>query len=185
MRGGSGAEDLGIVRLVEAASGGDRAAFGLLVSRVHVRIVSACTIDGVDRSNRDDVLQEAILAIWKGLPTFRGDARFTTWMHTVARNAALRWVQTNRRATVNQISVDGHDPANDTLEFAELHAQSDRIAAALSRLPERERTSLLMAIDGVPLEEIARQFFASVGTVKSWNSRSRRDLRRWLAGDGS
>lgn len=174
------------MRLVAAAAAGDRAAFGVLVSKVHVRIVSACSVDGVDQFNRDDVIQEAIIAIWKGLPGFRGDARFTTWMHTVARNAAIRWVQTNRRNTMHLTStIEGHDPTPDSVDFDELHAQSDRIATALARLPERERTALLMAIEGVPLEEIARQFFASVGTVKSWNSRSRRDLRRWLAGDGS
>ncbi len=184
MRGGSGSDDAGLDRLVAAAAGGDRAAFGVLVSRVHVRIVAACAIDGIDAGSLDGVIQEAILAIWKGLPGFRGDARFTTWMHTVARNAALRWMQTHRRDRAEVVSsIEDHDPPDDVVELAELHALSDRLARALARLPERERIALLLAVDGVPLEDIARQFFASVGTVKSWNSRSRQDLRRWLAAD--
>ena len=185
MRGRPEAEDPEIVRLVAAAANGDRVAFGLLLPKVHVRIVSACSVDGIDRSSMDDVLQEAVFAIWRGLPGFRQEARFTTWMHTVAHNAALRWLEKNARHRMTATPDPDQERASDVIEFPELHAQSDRLAAALSRLPDRERASLLLALEGVPLQEIAQQFFASVGTVKSWNARSRQDLRRFLASDGS
>ena len=76
--------------LVAASKQGDQDAFALLVQR-HQRRVFNLVFGMVQQyEEASEITQETFLAAWQGLPSFRGDARFSTWLHRIAYNCALK-----------------------------------------------------------------------------------------------
>ena len=77
--------------LVLAAREGDRQAFDELVRRTYVDTYTLALRLTADEEDARDVLQEAYLRAWKGLPRFRGDAQFSTWMYRITANTSYSW----------------------------------------------------------------------------------------------
>ena len=86
--------------LVRAAAEGDEEAFSRLV-RLHEKKVYnlALRICG-DPEDAADASQEAFLSAWKGLPAFRGEAGFSTWLYRLTSNAAIDHLRRTRRQRV-------------------------------------------------------------------------------------
>src|SRR6266700_2720755 len=72
-------------RVARAQRGGEDA-FAVLVARYGAMVMSLAYASTLSRSDAEDVAQETFLAAWKGLPYFRGDARFSTWLYGLARS---------------------------------------------------------------------------------------------------
>jgi RNA polymerase sigma-70 factor (ECF subfamily) len=88
------AADEGDEALAARAAAGEEPAFEELVSRYRTRVYRlACRLTA-DEGEAKDVLQETFLAAYRGLPAFRAESRFSTWLYRIATNAALM----NRRA---------------------------------------------------------------------------------------
>ena len=81
--------------LVRAAAAGDQDAFAQLVRLYENKVYSlALRMCGEDAA---DVAQEAFLAAWRGLPSFRGEAGFATWLYRLTANAAIDHLRRTRR----------------------------------------------------------------------------------------
>ncbi len=81
--------------LVRAAAAGDQDAFAQLVRLHENKVYSlALRMCGEDAA---DVAQEAFLAAWRGLPSFRGEAGFATWLYRLTANAAIDHLRRTRR----------------------------------------------------------------------------------------
>ena len=93
--------------LALAAREGDREAFMQLV-RIHQARVRALANGLVgDHALAEDVAQEVFLRAWRGLPGFRGDAGFSTWLYTIARRTALEHA---RRPALRTVPLDQAPP---------------------------------------------------------------------------
>jgi len=77
--------------LVLRAQQGDESAFALLMDRNLDRIWALVWRVMRHREDTEDVVQDAFLAAWRSLPGFRGDARFSTWLQTIAVSRALNY----------------------------------------------------------------------------------------------
>src|SRR5436190_19247529 len=86
-----------LTELVEAARGGSRPAFDELVRRTYVDTYTLAVRLTGNEEDAADVVQEAYLRAWKGVPRFRGDAAFTTWMYRITANASYTLVERRRR----------------------------------------------------------------------------------------
>ncbi|HET8948420.1 MAG TPA: sigma-70 family RNA polymerase sigma factor, partial [Candidatus Polarisedimenticolia bacterium] len=75
--------------LVLRAQQGDESAFAILMDRHLDRVWGLVWRVLRHREDTEDVVQEAFLAAWRSLPGFRGDARFSTWLQTIAVSRAL------------------------------------------------------------------------------------------------
>src|SRR5215208_326802 len=85
--------------LAAQAAAGDDHAFEQLVARYEGRIFRlACRL--TSETDAPDVLQETFLQVYRGLRTFRGESRLSTWLYRIATNAALM----NRRARARRPS---------------------------------------------------------------------------------
>ena len=79
---------LGVDDAVAAARGGDKAAFERLVRETYSGVFTlAARITG-NRDDAADVAQEAYIRAYRGLVDFRGESRFTTWLHRITVNCA-------------------------------------------------------------------------------------------------
>lgn len=177
--------------LLQRALAGDEAAFGRLMQAHYEHVFRL--VHGILRNEHDarDVCQEVWLTVWKNLAGFRGDAKFTTWVHPIATRKAIDHLRKRRRwydrflpisadpeetGTVAEPAVE--ETARDELDRAE---RKDRFEAALAALPPIHRTVLaLREVQGLAYDEIARAVKIPTGTVMSRLYHARRLLAQKL-----
>lgn len=125
--------------LVDAAKRGDGAAFEQLVEATYKDTYTlAYRLTGNEEDARD-VTQEAYLRAYRGLPRFRGDSQFTTWMYRVTANCAATHLQRRGRHR--------HDELPDAAELLDLRTDvNPELRADASDL----RGRLLVALDTLP-----------------------------------
>lgn len=137
-----------------------------------------------DRADAEDVTQEAIVRAWRSLGSFRGDARFTTWMYRIITNLALNKVTRRREHAVEEVPEapgDGSDAA-DPARRAEDRERLDVALAALATLTAEQRACLVLReVEGLSYEELAEVLDISVASVKGRLFRARQDLSEALA----
>ena len=162
--------------LIAAAQTGDRAAIDELLARYEQRIYRfGLRMCGDDESARD-VLQETMLAAFRNLPGFRGQASLSTWLYQIARHAIIdHYRQPNRTA-----ELDESTPAPQA-DSDEPDAE-DEIAASLSAmvvaLPEPYREALqLTEFEGLSQQELAGRLGLSLSGAKSRVQRARQKIK--------
>ena len=176
---------------LQAARRGDQAAFGELVrayqKRVYALTVRMCPTPEL----AEEAAQEAFLSAWQGLPFFRGDAAFSTWLYRLASNACVDLLRKERRhqgpsLDDEAVGMEIPDPAptpEKAAEGKELRQQIEDGLRALS--PEHREVLLLREIQQLSYDEIADVLSLDLGTVKSRISRGRRQLREFLIRQGN
>lgn len=179
---GDGREDKDAL-LVAAARNGDGDAFDALVER-HAARLHGVARRLVPRDLVDDVLQEALWAAWSGLGRFRGEARFTTYLHAIVVRQCRRALRRRRPwAALRHDALTA--PTSGPREHAERALLSRAIEDALAALPRRWREVIVMReTAGLRYDEIASALGVPVGTVRSRLSRARVRLRELLEARG-
>jgi RNA polymerase sigma-70 factor, ECF subfamily len=168
------------LELVERARTGDQDAFRALYDRNVDRIYRlAYRMAGEDDMARD-FTQDAFLRAWERLDQFRGEAAFSTWLHSIAVSVALNGLR----------KVDRHRKRERPLEDAAHVAPAapglepdarERLREAVDALPEIYRTVFLMHdLEGFSHGEIAEALGTAEGTSKARLFRARAKLREAL-----
>ena len=189
-RPGSGAEQSDL-ELVRRAQRGERGAFDLLVLRYQHKVVKLVARLLRDRTEAEDVAQEAFVKAYRALGSFRGDSAFYTWLYRIAVNTARNTLASRQRrplayeaglSEAEQTAVEARMRHADTPEATAL---SDEIHQAVNRaigeLPEDLRTAIVLReVEGLSYEEIAAAMDCPVGTVRSRIFRAREAIDRVL-----
>lgn len=172
--------------LVARARQNDPAAFEQLVRR-HQRYVFnvAYRVLG-DAIEAEDVTQEAFVRAWRGLPGFREQARFTTWLYRITQNLCLNRLPKLRRELLQVEPFEDmrDDAAPSPPDLFEAQEQMAFLHTELRRMPEKYRLVLsLRYLQHLSYEEIAAALDVPLGTVKTHIHRARRLLadrvRQW------
>jgi RNA polymerase sigma-70 factor (ECF subfamily) len=166
---------------VRRVLGGDTAAFAGIVARWQRRIVNLAWRYCHDRSQAEDLAQEAFLKAFRSLHTFRGDAQFSTWLTAVAINVCRTWIRDRKPAamSLDRVVADLRVAARaDALDAA----RRDQIVRRLvTTLPARYREPMvLFYLNERDLAETARTLGLPDGTVKARLHRGRAFLKRRL-----
>ena len=158
----------------------DQNAFGELVRRYQspVRAFLARMARG-DSHLADDLAQETFLKAWQKLQSFRGNAKFSTWLFGIAYNEFRIVARQRKELALEEIddAPQGTEaaPANDS------HLRMD-LNEALKLLNSSERASIVLCCqNGLSHEEAARVLDCPLGTVKTNVLRGKEKLRRRLA----
>lgn len=166
--------------LVDRAVGGDTTAFEQLYRENSGRIYALCLRMTGKPAEAEELVQQSFIRAWEKLHTFRGEARFSTWMHRLAANVVLshRRSEMRRRArTVEQEDLSFHADVTDRTNRSTAVDLEEAIAA----LPEgARRVFVLYDIEGYRHDEIARLTGVASGTSKAQLHRARRLLREAL-----
>lgn len=170
--------------LVKQVQSGSKKAFDLLVLKYQHRIIKLVMRYVRDRTDAEDVAQEAFLKAYRALPNFRGDSAFYTWMYRIAINTAKNHlVAAGRRP----MEVDLENEDGEALDLAELQKDvatpenlllTDEIRETVRRtvaaLPEDLRVAItLREAEGMSYDEIAHAMDCPIGTVRSRIFRAR------------
>jgi RNA polymerase sigma-70 factor (ECF subfamily) len=119
---------------------------------------------------------------WEKLPTFRGDAQFSTWLHRLTVNVVLG----EHRLLKRWVSFDDTFGAEDSEDALGAHPQANAgmkmdLERALAKLPKGARAVLMLHdVEGYKHEEIAELTGIAVGTSKAQLHRARKLMKEWL-----
>jgi RNA polymerase sigma-70 factor (ECF subfamily) len=160
----------------------DHHAFGELVRRHQSSVRGLLRqLTRTDMALADDLAQETFLRVYKNIRSFRGEARFSTWLYRIAYNC----FREDARKRKELVGVDDellqaeHDPqaVDPGLRHDLMHA--------LGLLPLHERTAIVLCCqNGLSHDEAARVLDIPLGTVKTNVLRGREKLKRTLAAWG-
>ncbi|WP_321915096.1 RNA polymerase sigma factor [Paraburkholderia sp. J11-2] len=176
--------------LVARVGARDPLAVRALVASKLPRLIALATRMLGDRSEAEDVAQEAFVRIWKQAPAWRtGEAKFDTWLHRVALNLCFDRLRGRREETVDDVhamSEPAPDPAGSPDQQIEARTRDERVRAALAALPVRQREALVLTYyQELSNLEAAGLMDISVDALESLLARARRTLRAQLAGEAA
>jgi RNA polymerase sigma-70 factor, ECF subfamily len=185
--------------LMAAYQRGEVAAFEQLVSRHQRPLWSFLRRYVGDAATAEDLLQEAFLRVVRGAQDWKGEAKFSTWLYTIARNLCTD--QARRAVHRRAVSLDGpgaggggddssgtplgervaskDQGADRSMSNRQLATEIDRAVAALP--PEQREVFLMREVSDMPFAEIAQAVGASEPTVKSRMRYALEKLRLALA----
>ncbi|MEV7677921.1 sigma-70 family RNA polymerase sigma factor [Streptomyces sp. NPDC088341] len=161
--------------LARRGANGDQEAFTLLMSRYRAMIHATCLRIVGDADDAGDAVQETLIGVWRGLPGFRSDARFSTWLYRIAVNAALKEAgrQNSRPLPVEEIP-ERKEPVR---SVADRVTDGLSVRRALALLPLDFRVAVVLRdCCGCEYSEIAGILGIPINTVKSRISRARQAL---------
>jgi RNA polymerase sigma-70 factor (ECF subfamily) len=135
-----------------------------------------------EASEAEDMAQEAFLRAWKQAPNWQpGKAKFDTWLHRVALNLCYDRLR-RRREVIMDEPPERADPAPSAEDGLQAQETSRRVAAALQRLPDRQREAIVLChYQELGNIEAAGVMGVSVEALESLLGRGRRALRAALA----
>ena len=181
-------------RWVAAARKGDPDAFESLVRAYEKRVYALALRMCGNPQDAAEAAQEAFLAAWQGLPRFRGEASFSSWLYRLTSNACidlLRREKHHRAAAGPSLDDDAlplelPDTAPSPQEQAEREELREAIEEGLQSLsPEHRAVLILREMQQLSYEEIAAVLELDLGTVKSRISRGRKQLCAFLTRNGN
>jgi RNA polymerase sigma-70 factor, ECF subfamily len=155
----------------------ERALYDTHVDRVY-RL--AFRLAGDDELARD-FTQETFVRAFERLDTFRGEARLSTWLHTIATTVALNGLRKVKRFRTRETTLEAAESVVGGVRAAEPDLKT-RLRDAIDALPPKYRVVVVMHdVEGYTHEEIAAALRVEVGTSKAQLSRARAKLRAALA----
>jgi RNA polymerase sigma-70 factor, ECF subfamily len=182
--------------LVQRAQAGNEDAFGTLMRGHYEPVFRLVNSILRDEHSARDVCQEVWVAVWKNLGSFRGEAKFSTWVHPIATRRAIDHLRGRKRwfnrfiPFLSDTSESGESEGGDRVTAAaEAVAASDprqdleqqerarRFERAIAALPPKHRAVLaLREVQGLSYDEIAENLGIARGTVMSRLFHARRLL---------
>ena len=181
--------------LIERFNQGEKEVFGILAERYSGRAYQIAYGVLGSREDAQEVAQDVFVRIYKALPRFRGDARFSTWMYRIAMNLArnkYRWNKT--RGSQKKISLEATEedennaygiqvPATEPPpdKQADLTEFQQNVMNEIQNLPPLYKEALILRnVEELSYEQIAEVLNCKLGTIKSRIARAREELRKRL-----
>jgi RNA polymerase sigma-70 factor, ECF subfamily len=141
-------------------------------------IHKVCIMYENDPDVRNDLFQEVVLQLWKSFPSFRGEAKITTWMYRIALNTAISGFRKDTRKVKTEDLNDKHFNISERPDDREENFQ--KLQWAIRQLSEIDRAMIMMALEEVPYEEIAETVGISQNNVRVRMNRIREKLRKMI-----
>ncbi|MGH3497473.1 MAG: RNA polymerase sigma factor [Nocardioidaceae bacterium] len=156
--------------LARSAAQGDTTSLETLLAQIQPRVMRLCMRMLPCREDAEEACQDAMLRVALKIDTFRGQSKFTTWLHTVAGNSARQTYRSLKRRAAER-PTDQMPTHADPRTTSVIAGSRLDLLEALETL-ERDRPELVEVLvmrDVAELDyaEIARQLNAPLGTVKS------------------
>jgi RNA polymerase sigma-70 factor (ECF subfamily) len=166
--------------LIARSRNGDLDAFAALV-RMHQRMIHSLAYRMTGSSaDADDLTQEAFISAHRSLESYRGTAKFSSWLYRITLNLCIRWKKLERRRTKTDGDWIADDSGRETPDI-----RGDRVQEALNTLSPKQRAAVVLTVfDGASHAEAAALLGCPEATV-SWRVfAARRRLARLLKDGG-
>ncbi len=172
--------------LVRRAAGGDQTAWRRIVEINLLHIHGLAYRMSLSEQQAEDVSQEAFLRLWKIAPRWKPDAKVSTWLYRVARNLMIDVIRKRKTEASEDLGEDIQSDAPTPHEILSAERGRAQIGDAIKRLPERQRTAIMLVHFGeCSGAEAAEIMNVSVEAIESLLARGRRGLKKILASEGA
>ena len=179
--------------LVALTKSGNKKAFAELIQRWQTPIYTFCFRKLSHQEQAEELTQDIFIAAFKGMGSFRNDAKFSTWLFQIASNRCKNLHgYRERRQFKKHEPLEGTDPERKRdLPYSQLNAEEvlhkkDRakmLHEAIQQLDDKYKEVLILFdIQNIPQAEIAKILNIQIGTIKSRIHRARMELSRILKG---
>lgn len=148
-----------------------------LIKRHDALITKICFYFADSNNAFDDLRQDTLLNIWKGLSGFRGESKEVTWVYRICFNTCVSTVKSNSKALMPSLNDKAYSDFDREDEHDDL---DDRIAVmhrCISMLDPVDRSMVLMQLDGRNYEEMAAVTGMNRNTVATRLRRAKEKLR--------
>ncbi len=130
----------------------DEARFSALIDEHQTMIWKVCRLYCNHAEDREDLFQEITIRLWQSRASFRGDARFTTWMYRIALNTAITSLRRRRSA----VSYPGELPdVVAELPDDEAADRHEKLSSAIGLLDDTEKALKTLYLEGLKYAEMA------------------------------
>ena len=176
----SDGERTALETLVAQARDGDVRAYEVIYRRTTGRVYAVCLRMVGDRQEAEELTQDVFVRAWEKLDSFRGDSRFTTWLHRLTVNLVLQHRRTRGRRWAREQGTA--DPAQfGTHAPPETPGKRIDLERAIRALPPKAQEVLILRdIEGFKYREVADMTGTAVGTVKAQVHRARKLVQEAL-----
>ncbi|MBE0369685.1 RNA polymerase sigma factor [Pseudoalteromonas aurantia] len=163
--------------LIGRVQQGDQAAFAQLYAQHNRRVYALCLRLLADRHYAEDVTQEVFVQLWYKISQFKGQSKFTTWLHSVTSNIAISYLRKHKHWLQKVVSIEKSGMDETSITLCKGLNGLDKLVL---RLPERARlVFVLHAVEGYRHEEISTMLGMAIGSSKSQYHRARKLLQEW------
>lgn len=178
------------IALLEAAKHGDRRALEALLALEAPRIYRFGRKMCGQPEDAEDVLQETLIAVARGIQDFRGGSSVSTWLYTIARSFCIKKRRRSKFAPEHEHSLDDSptearslpDAKPDPEQSAVTHELGDALGRAIEELDPASREVLVLRdAEGLSAKEVADVMGITVDAVKSRLHRARSQVRARMA----
>jgi len=169
---------------------GDAPAFETLYRRHEMRVWRYLERNVGNRATADELMQEVWFAVAREAPRYRPNARFTTWLFTIARNRMIDSIRTTRpQLSLETVGYEADpvvaqlttEPSVGPLAAVLARDDASALARAMSQLPREQRDAFLLQVEGdLTVDEVAAITRSSAETTKSRLRYARTKLRTLL-----
>ena len=171
--------------LITLFQSGDDGAFRQLVERYAQRVRNLIYSIFNDSSVVDDIAQEVFIRVYEGLPKFRFESSFYTWLYRIAVNKSRDEMRKRKAKRFLSLHAMLESPNSEIHSKLRVHqddtSAQEIVAKGLRQLPDKFRIPIILKdIDGMSYEEMAEIMQCEIGTVKSRLSRARGMMRKIL-----
>jgi RNA polymerase sigma-70 factor (ECF subfamily) len=143
-----------------------------------VRVAAGYTDNPLDR---DDLVQEILIALWRAMPSFRGKSSEKTFILRIAHNRGISYsVRHKRRATDAPLDAIT-DPRPDAEASLVARQEHDHLLSMIRRLPEHHRQAVMLQLEGLSRSEIAQIQGTTENNVGVRLTRAQHALRALLS----
>jgi RNA polymerase sigma-70 factor (ECF subfamily) len=179
-------EDTNLLKLIES---GDRDAFSTLYLKYQPRFLKYCTrVLQNDVALAADIVDEAMIEIWKSAGNFAGKSLPSTWMYSIMRFRLIGYLRKNKEILLEDDSaaINMEDTALRPDEELELSQTNNSLVKQLGLLSDKHREVLeLVYFKELSVKEVALTLDISEGTVKTRMFYARKHLKEILTQKGN
>lgn len=152
--------------------------FGRLLKANHAPLTRLAASYAANRSDRDDLLQEVAIALWRALPSFRGECAERTFLFRIAHNRCITHLSRKRdTVSLDDTGVEPEDPNVSAETIVAQEQERRRFADAVRGLPVIHREVLVLFLEGMDYGEIAAVVGISESNVGVRLNRARQRLK--------
>ncbi|MBT8290534.1 MAG: RNA polymerase sigma factor [Muriicola sp.] len=174
--------------LISRSLAGDHVAYGVLVDRYKYLIFTLACRLLKNKEDAEEIAQDTFVKAFEALETFKGDAKFSSWLYRIAYRKSLDRIKQNKRQPfLKSIDDDGVrelKASGSILEAIDRKERSELLKATIDRLPEIDSALVtLYYYEQLTIREISEIMDMSQNAIKVRLFRSRKQLEDLLVGD--
>jgi RNA polymerase sigma-70 factor (ECF subfamily) len=141
-------------------------------------IQKICRLYGETQPDREDLFQEIVVQLWKAVPTFRGQSKFSTWMYRVALNTAISdFRKKKRNLPLSESEIDSLEIKSESGDGSE-EEKLNRLYDAISRLQEIDKAIVMLYLEDRSYEEMEEILGINTNNLRVKMNRIKEKLRQ-------